>query len=618
MGTTAALLLAVQLAVPTQDPTNAPLRDSATDSRGATQELRVQDGARIALLGLCSRPDGSPWADAEVHCYTTRLGHLGPAQPRPGDLDEVLATSDARGKFRVLLLPGHSYSVWARSKDGAETPILASGVVEGVFAGVGRVRLQGSPAPRARACRVTSPDASRDVRGARFRIIWRIQNHRVRDLPFGPSGDLVLPGLPRIPVRLECTSRDGFLLGLRDFTPRELAEEAVHWQLEERATHEVRVVDGADRPIKAAAVHVRPLLAHEAALPSPIEPWNHERKWWPVASTDASGVASFVAPTGNIESVLILAEGYRAAIHRLSSKEPVRLVEEPVHRVRLVSGDSPLAGARVLALSNDPIPTKIGDLELMQTVDRQPELRETDADGYVDLRGSPNVRLELVLDEERSQLLGSRAGGRRTILLGSVSTRARAANVFDVATLTERRVRVLAADGMPVPYPSLCVLADGKDGHEPSVLYRGNRRGVVELGLPPGGYSVLAIVPGTGWGESRLEEDEESSELRLAPFRTIPVEVLTAAETPAANARVTVSGTWWQRQERFFRQAADWNAAALTLECDARGRGSADLIPWPGLVFSVSASDRQGRRRLRGRNNLSTDALPDRLQLTLR
>ena len=92
----------------------------------ASQQL-----ARERAFGLVRNRDGKPWVGAQVH-----LLH----RAHPGVLDascedKVTATTDERGRFRVQLLPGMPYAVWARGavEDGVYrcTPVL-SNVVPGV------------------------------------------------------------------------------------------------------------------------------------------------------------------------------------------------------------------------------------------------------------------------------------------------------------------------------------------------------------------------------------------------------------------------------------------------------------------------------------------------------
>ena len=147
--------------------------------------------------------------------------------------------------------------------------------------------------------------------------------------------------------------------------------------------------------------------------------------------------------------------------------------------------------------------------------------------------------------------------------------------------------------------------------------YRGNRRGKVELCLPVSDYSVLAVVPGVGWSHAAFDRTKEELKIVLQPFVKLMIRVSDASNKPAPYANVRVSGVMWQHQQTFFWQVSTWNSRALTVKCDAHGKSSTELILWPGQLYSVSASDARGEHRLNGRFNLTTDAFPEVLQLTL-
>ncbi len=615
--------------------------------------LPAQGSERVMLVGACTHPDSSVWADAEVHCVSNRLTRIAAGRSREGDLDEVVVTSDARGRFRAALLPGRPYSVWAvtpaakatdsNSQESANGRLLASGVTEAVFAG-SSLRIVAQLAPRLRRCRVVRETKDDVLDAAKILLVPATDNYHEVTLALAADGTIALPALPIAPLRLECRSTDGNLLALREVATKEVDTEELNWVMEQREAREVSVQDEAGNSIADAAVFVRPLLTRPKTSKDPLEDWNHERLWWQVARSDSKGKVRFVPPADHVDITLIMAPGYRPAFHTIDESEPVKLVKEPTTKLRLVYGATPLAGATVLALSNDPAPRKIGDLDVMQTVDMQPRLHVTDSDGYVDIPGRPNVRLELVIDSTvadaidaaqsaaRSQGQGEQTKNLRTIHLGTATTihdsGARATTLsaatddasqktIDIAALAWKRITVLAPDGSALAYPMVSVLDCREDGHKPGVVYRGDRRGQVVIGLPAADYFVLAVAQGVGFCEGTIAKSEPMLELKLAPFTSMLVRVANNKNEVVQGARVYVSGQWWQRQLRFFRQVSSWNAEALTLTCDDEGKSRVDLLPWPGIVYSVRAADALGQRRLEVTNNLSTDRLPEVLELTL-
>lgn len=68
--------------------------------------------SREPLRGSALLADQQPWAGAQVELWSRPL----PGDDRFGDPDVVRAVSDAKGRFRVDLLPGRRYTAWASER----------------------------------------------------------------------------------------------------------------------------------------------------------------------------------------------------------------------------------------------------------------------------------------------------------------------------------------------------------------------------------------------------------------------------------------------------------------------------------------------------------------------
>lgn len=561
--------------------------------------------ARDVVSGRCRTAEGEPWANAEVRCFARPLGRRD-----AGAADDVAVTSDARGRFRAKLLPGLAYSVWAISSQRE----LASAVVERVVAG-SRVELVAGPAPRLRSCRLVIDDREAWPRELEFRLVWMIGNPRIDPLS-ERDGVLPLPAVPRADMRIECWSKSRHFLAWRELALGELRQKEVSWSPATRPRSEVVVRTEGGKALVGATLLVRPVFRTDRGNRSPLEPWNHERRWFPVASSDAEGRAAFRPPGGNVEEVLVRAAGHASAFHSLRTREPVTLKRRAARRVRvLVDGERPLVGARVLLLFRETVRWMYNGNELTRHVDEQPRLATTDEDGGIAVPGDAPIRLELLLDDSSRSQIGARARGRSMLLadLGE-STEPTAIRIDQ---LVRRRVRV-TREGMPQRGARVCLVSSPDLGHNPAVSHGADRRGEVELWLPPGTYDVLAVAPDAGWAIAVLEKGSaETLSLELEPFKKLLVEVRSADGQPEPRAIVRASGVMWRSTPPFFRLIADWNSHELTRDLDSTGRFEARLIPVRGQSYSVHASDRRGERRFRPMMNLHSDGLPKSLTLPL-
>lgn len=99
---------------------------------------------REPVRGSVATGDGEPWAGAQVELLSRPL----PDDDRFGEADVLVATSDAKGRFQVMLLPGRRYLAWA-SAEQADGTYVASRPVEDVRAGQPLELIADAPRPHA-------------------------------------------------------------------------------------------------------------------------------------------------------------------------------------------------------------------------------------------------------------------------------------------------------------------------------------------------------------------------------------------------------------------------------------------------------------------------------------
>ena len=582
-----------------------PLASARTQGSDPDQ---AKDTTRLAARGRCLTSDGSPWVGARVVAFSRALGRL-----EYGALDEVAGSSDERGRFRLELLPGRAYSVWAHGEDGR-----VSRLHEDFLAG-GRVRLVATAAARSRACKLHFDDRAEWPRRLKFRLAWLGHNARSSELELEEQR-LELPTLPRERIRLECLGEGGELLAWREIDASERDRESLNWSFERGKVHELLVQDSEGKAIAGAELLVRPLFARPGTLHSGLESWNQEQRWWRVAHCDAKGRARFASPSPNVNEVLVTAPGMRSTFHLLALGRSVRLEKQAVRRVRLMrDAKTPLAAVAFLALARETALFKINQDDVARTVDRQARLLRSDAQGYAEIPGGAETRIELVLDSATTRELGPTFAKLRSVHLGSVAAKPKgdAPTVLRLDRLVRRRVVATRRDGMPAAFARVIALDTADGGDALTVVQRCDRKGRTELLLPSSEpHGVLVVAKGQGWGQADLLADAETK-VELKPFLRLPIRVRDEDGKPVPHARTRIKGAMWMRHGLFFRQASQFNANALTILSDAQGEGVAELLPWAGLAFSVYVADQPKRIGALPNMNVNLDAPPERLELSV-
>ena len=176
-------------------------RSSGEDSRVAERGQAPNAGRQFArgrALVVLETATGKPWVDATVSAVSWPLAELD-----VGSVDRVQAKSDSRGRARLALIEGRSYSLWA--SDVTAGRVRVSRLVLDVMAGM-RPSLTMSTQPlRSISLRATLGDHVGEISW----WVASVREPRLRaKLELDSAGLATLPALPR-PLELRAVARDG-------------------------------------------------------------------------------------------------------------------------------------------------------------------------------------------------------------------------------------------------------------------------------------------------------------------------------------------------------------------------------------------------------------------------
>ncbi len=163
------------------------------------------DGLRGRTIGIVRTRAGKAWAGAHVEFVSRPLARA----PLLGQADIVAVTTDARGRFRVLLRKGCAYRAWAwqRSAEHLRATAIATGVVTGV-----PLRLRETTSyPGVSTIQLEHRDAWRAYEPLRFELVSGDRTFRV-ELESSADGRLGYVPVPGAEPVLVVRSRDGLPL----------------------------------------------------------------------------------------------------------------------------------------------------------------------------------------------------------------------------------------------------------------------------------------------------------------------------------------------------------------------------------------------------------------------
>src|SRR5712672_1661204 len=154
----------------------------------AISAQQTEESLRGPAVGEVSDRSGGPWAGVEVVLVSRPLPH----NPNVGEVDRVVATADARGRFHAEILRGRPYSAWAWG-EAADDGRSATAVAERVFVQRPVVLREQRRLPR-RTLVLDQMDRWKICRGFVVRVVDQTDNRLVQWLEV-KDGKAVLPFL---------------------------------------------------------------------------------------------------------------------------------------------------------------------------------------------------------------------------------------------------------------------------------------------------------------------------------------------------------------------------------------------------------------------------------------
>src|SRR5262245_15506660 len=234
---------------------------------------------RRPCLGTVVDDADQPLASAEVTMVWT------PGLGRPGRLDVVRATTDARGRFKVDLVISHAYTAWAIGPARADGSRLVSEVTDRAAAGVVlQIAAWFRWKPRQLQCTGHEPW----VGAGPLRLRWYCdaRNDLGVDLPPSTDGQVALPPGPLIKGAVVLIDSDGRLVNLADVEP-DVAAPAVAFAPPLESP--LDVVDAEEKPVAGAVVEQ--MLSQWSTGGDAVFPPHAGHRWSAAGKTDASGRA---------------------------------------------------------------------------------------------------------------------------------------------------------------------------------------------------------------------------------------------------------------------------------------------------------------------------------------
>ncbi|MDO8348746.1 MAG: carboxypeptidase-like regulatory domain-containing protein [Planctomycetota bacterium] len=549
---------------------------------GATLVVAQQ---REPVRGSVVAADGQPWAGAAVVLLSRPL----PDDERFGEADELHATSDAKGRFEVILLPGRRYVAWA-SAELPEDRYLASHPVDDVRAGRPLELVADAPRPHAIA-QVEGLDAWRP-HGAILCTLLSSTAVRILIPCVERDGKLVLPAFPgrRAALEVRC--------GARVLMPW---AEAIDLTSADRQTIRVqppravrfRCVDATKRPVAGIVFCACDL---------------HGRHATEVARSDADGMLVPLLPLlatrfdwGNYPMMLLGAD--RAprswiatlkipADHDAAKSPPIAefVVADGRHLQSRVTLDGAAVGAGTLRVVSSMSPADRN--EGTHDVTRCVPLAK-DGGFAVDVDPQEAAVLTVFLPAELLARLHPARGFplHPEVLLAALSPDDAATALperLELQQLVPLDVQVLGPDGTPADSSLVGIAAPLPRLHR-TLVASTDRSGRVRLLLPRDQKLVLCCWSEHGWCHADVDTSTVTQPLRprLQPCQRLSGRVVEGMGkgNPAAWAEVT----FFTGNDSADPAGALANCLAHHVRVRTDAGGHFDLPLYPGLRYSLSA-----------------------------
>lgn len=556
--------------------------------------LPAQQADRELLVGTVRDASGQPLRGAEARA----LFLVHPAVDEPRYRDHIVATTDERGRFKMMLRAGMPYSLWARaSLDGGST--VVSMVARDVVAGM-PITLIVQEERVARRVRITWPtpdDGDWSVTacfgaGAMSQFV---------PLAFDPDGTTLVPvGFGSAALEI---ARNGFVVARR----------GVPQLVEPKAPFAGGPLDVVVPPLREVAVRI----LDETGEPAPGVEWTAEAR--PRRVVGRSGFdglirAEFGSGDRDLpdDNVLLGGDRIEARLERglLAQVEACKPLEvrlppgRSVHGRLLLGAQRPLAGVPLLLHASIAIDAASAWFGVGPRV-----LRSGD-DGRFVVPGRSSrfpFRVSALLDAAAIDAL-TPPDANAPLWPIALLLPENAGEISDPGDVVLSRLRMLAievvaADGAPPGSVRLVVSPAFGDASQPfwPEIVRTDRRGRVRwLASSSSDYIVFAATPAGGaW--TLIEGEAKNVSVTLDPAHVVRLRLRGSDGRPLAGSWVRTSAAQPLPDAPLpdaVVRAAD-SAFPVNAFPLARGRSDADgrvdlVAPFPNAVLHLSVSGGNG------------------------
>ncbi|GEM_PF-6709271 len=564
--------------------------------------------ARAPSPGRVRDLAGGPWTGANILC----VSQLFPEHPSiPAFEDRVETTSDRRGRFRVDLLEGRIYSVYAWSKQGAGR---VSGVLANLSAG-SSISLKETKPPLPPKVRILGLEEWRKVHGPlHFRVAVFLPPRLLLPIELEEDGIARLPPLPPEETRLEILDRNRnplFSRSLALLVPPKGSLPTIRLP----AFEDLRILALTDKE-KKAVPDVRILhVVSRVRFPedsSGRSPFHLIRE---VGRTDSKGRCTVRIPwlTGphkfTNQDFLVVAKGFAIGQGKTFSflfspgyrfRRPAKGREA---ELKVFLQPSVELSTRVIDEQGEPIAKRTFHILCKGSFRMQNNSYSGIELPWIPIRSDEEGRIRFTapsMDSELALLLPPAENSRTPLRIRYLDFPKKAGGTIRLGDSTLEplrriRIRISGPEGLPVRGAK--ILVSRREGKGSSKVWKlpfprafvSDRKGVARLTLPSGSFDLIAWKKGKGYRilQEGLGDAVEAMDLSLEAFKRFTGRCLGPDGKPLAGVRIRITGWGMSGNPDYSKKAIEIDQGLLEGKSGEDGGFELFWIPIRGTHFRL-------------------------------
>lgn len=265
---------------------------------------------RRTTIGRTLLPNGKAWSGAEVFFLHRPL----PEHPDVGQSDLIRVESSAKGRFRVELLEGRSYMVWARSRDEKGRNWVSE--VHATVMARQPIRILRSKRPSMPERILLDGWEQAEKKAESYRVSFGPMHQWLPVSAGKTKASLVVPPTPYVSSILQALDAKGRVLHELPIARRSLPLFPLRWKYASLRRVPIEILSG-KKPVAGAEVRVRtrwdhPLGARKDLVGSLLDRGS-SGVWTTIGRSDAQGRCHLMVPRSAFESgklyIQVLAPG---------------------------------------------------------------------------------------------------------------------------------------------------------------------------------------------------------------------------------------------------------------------------------------------------------------------